>query len=170
MGALRQTALVAGTDDPLDNRMRRWSRLPPWVRILVEGDQPIYTAARFKLDRDHWLVRGQEIPVLIDPESPADFEIDWDQVPSIEERAAADDPTLATPIDAHRTRGHCADPGGVAGEGVPRPEQPNVGKLSARSLESGLSGHASQIGRLVLMSLQIRLPTCRRRRHQLDQP
>jgi len=41
------------------------------VRILVEGDQPIYTAARFKLDRDHWLVRGQEIPVLIDPESPA---------------------------------------------------------------------------------------------------
>jgi len=35
---------------------------------------------------------------------------------------------------------------GVAGEGVPRPEQPNVGKLALEALKSGLSGHASQIG------------------------
>jgi hypothetical protein len=41
------------------------------------------------------------IPVRVDPERPGGFEIDWDAIPSMEERVAANDPTLADPIGAH---------------------------------------------------------------------
>jgi hypothetical protein len=46
-------------------------------------------------------VVGTEIPVRVDPERPGGFEIDWDAIPSMEERVAANDPTLADPIGAH---------------------------------------------------------------------
>jgi hypothetical protein len=80
-GASRQTALVAAAEDPIDNRLRG-KGYRGWVRILVEGSPPIFSAARFKLDPDHWLVRGQEIPVMIDPAQPEAFEVVWDEVPA----------------------------------------------------------------------------------------
>jgi hypothetical protein len=38
------------------------------VRILIdEESEPIYVARRFRLDPDHWLVTGTDVPVQIDP-------------------------------------------------------------------------------------------------------
>jgi hypothetical protein len=75
------------------------------VRILIDtaSDDPIYVAASFKLDRDHWLVRGMTVPVKIDPADPGGFEIVWDEVPSVETLAAANDPVLADPFGTRRT-------------------------------------------------------------------
>ena len=93
------TALIVYADHPLDNKVKLGKKSRGTVRIVVETDSdPIYAANRFKLDKDHWLLPGQEIEVTLDPKHPDDFEIDWDAIPSIEERVAADDPTLTDPL------------------------------------------------------------------------
>src|SRR4051812_23125031 len=92
------TALVAAAEHPLDNKVKIGKQGRGEVRIVVQtGSEPIHATNQFKLDKDHWLVPGQEIQVSLDPKHPDDFEIDWDAVPSIEERAAANDPTLTNP-------------------------------------------------------------------------
>ena len=48
------------------------------------------------------MVAGMEVPVTIDPDKPDRFEVDWDAVPDIEDRVAANDPTLADPAGARR--------------------------------------------------------------------
>jgi hypothetical protein len=45
-------------------------------------------------------VVGMEIPMRVDPEKPGGFEIEWEAIPSMEERVAANDPTLVDPIGA----------------------------------------------------------------------
>ena len=92
-------ALVVAADHPLDNKIKIGKKAQGTVRIVVETESdPIYAANRFKLDKDHWLVPGQEIEVSLDPKHPDDFEVDWDTIPSIEERVAANDPTLTDPL------------------------------------------------------------------------
>ena len=59
-------------------------------------------AGRMRLTEAHWLVPGMEVPVLLDPDKPERFEVQWDRVPSMEARAAANDPALADPIAARR--------------------------------------------------------------------
>src|SRR4051812_9227979 len=83
---------------PLDNGFWNHKALPALVHVLVDAQPPIYVANRFFLDRDHWPVRGMQLPIAIDPAAPENFEIRWEQVPSIEQRAAAGDPTLADPL------------------------------------------------------------------------
>jgi hypothetical protein len=94
---VRTNALVVEAGPPVDN-------IPPMgnlgrgiVRVLVSEPQPVYTARELKLDEDHWLVPGMEVPLEIDPARPDEFEIDWAAIPPIEQRAAANDPTLADP-------------------------------------------------------------------------
>lgn len=95
------TALVVEADDPLDNRIKVGKQSLGLVRILIDSESPpIYAARSFKLDRNHWPVRGMQLPVMIDPARPDDFEVAWDQVPSMEQRAAANDPALADPFAA----------------------------------------------------------------------
>lgn len=92
------TALVVDAEAPLDNRVLIGPHAHGTVRILIEDAEPqIYTAAKFKLDPDHWLVRGMTIPVSIDPDKPEEFTVDWDAIPSMSDRAAANDPTLVDP-------------------------------------------------------------------------
>jgi hypothetical protein len=92
------TALVVEADDPLDNRVTFGKSGLGRVRILVEAEpDPIYVSRDFKLDRDHWPVCGMHLPVTVDRANPESFEIRWDEVPSMAERAAANDPTLADP-------------------------------------------------------------------------
>jgi hypothetical protein len=43
-----------------------------------------------------------EVAVTIDPARPDHFEVDWGAVPSMEDRVAANDPTLADPMGAGR--------------------------------------------------------------------
>jgi hypothetical protein len=100
---VRTTGLVVGATDPIDNwlRLGNWNR--GWVRVIADlgGDQ-VNAVGRFDLTEKRWLVLGMEIPVTLDPQQPRGFEIDWHAIPSIEERAAANDPTLADPIAAQK--------------------------------------------------------------------
>jgi hypothetical protein len=99
----RMTALVVAADHPLDNMVKVGKEGRGAVRIVVEtGSDPIRAANQFKLDKDHWLVPGQEIQVSLDPNHPDDFEVDWDAIPSIEKRVAANDPTLTDPLGTQK--------------------------------------------------------------------
>jgi hypothetical protein len=98
---VRTTGLVVGTTDPLDNKLRLGNRNRGWVRVIADaGGNQVNAVNRFDLTEKRWLVVGMEIPVRIDPEKPSAFAIDWDAIPSMEERVAANDPTLSDPISA----------------------------------------------------------------------
>jgi hypothetical protein len=97
------TGLVVGATDPVDNKLRLGNRNRGWVRIIADvGGNRVNAVGRFDLTENRWLVVGMEIPVSVDPAKPGDFEIDWNAIPSMEERVAANDPTLADPIRAHQ--------------------------------------------------------------------
>jgi hypothetical protein len=101
--AVRTTGLVVGTTDPLNNKLRLGNRNRGWVRIITDlGGNRLNVVNRFDLTAKRWLVVGMEIPVRIDPERPGSFDIGWDAIPSMEERVAANDPTLADPISAQK--------------------------------------------------------------------
>jgi hypothetical protein len=101
---VRATGLVVGATDPLDNMLRLGNRNRGWVRVIADLDgNRVMAVNKFDLTPKRWLVVGMEIPVKIDPGRPAGFEIVWDAIPSMEERVAANDPTLADPISAQRT-------------------------------------------------------------------
>jgi len=101
--AVRTSGLVVGTTDPLDNKLRLGNRNRGWVRVIADaGGNQVNALNRFDLTEDRWLVVGMGIPVTVDPEKPGEFGIDWDAIPSMEKRVAANDPTLADPISAHQ--------------------------------------------------------------------
>ncbi len=113
-------ALVIEADDPLDNRMAFGRSSLGTVRILVEREpDPIYVARDFKLDRDHWPVAGMQLPVTIDPAHPESFEVRWDEVPSMMERAAANDPTLADPVGTKKKTQQALIASGAVGPAGP---------------------------------------------------
>jgi hypothetical protein len=100
---VRTTGLVVGTTDPVDNRLRLGNRNGGWVRVISDvGGNRLNVVGRFDLTEKRWLVVGMEIPVTLDPERPGGFAIDWDAIPSMEERVAANDPTLVDPIGAQK--------------------------------------------------------------------
>jgi hypothetical protein len=113
---LRTTALVVDADPPVSNESR-WGNVKGTVTILVDNgsDGPIYVARNLRLTEDRWLVRGMEIPVSIDPAKPERFEIDWDAIPSIEQRVAANDPTLADPSATQRKIAAALESASVSG-------------------------------------------------------
>jgi hypothetical protein len=144
-------ALVIEADDPLDNlaeaRLRRINVTGPEslgvVRILIESEPPIYVARGFELDRDHWPVVGMQLPVTIDPADPGSFEVIWGEVPSMSQRAAANDPTLADPVGSRRRTMEALIAAGVAGSGVSPPQGDDGAALvagQALAVEMGNSG------------------------------
>lgn len=115
-GGEQMTALVVVADDPLDNYLKVGKDGRGTVRILIDTEPaPIYVARGFKLDRDHWPVRGMELPVTIDPAKPDQFEVNWAMVPSIEERTGANDPTLADPVGTRKKTMEALIASGAAG-------------------------------------------------------
>src|SRR3954454_25045075 len=101
--AERITALVVEAEWPLDNLLKLGKRGRSTVRVLIgSGPDQIYTSRGFKLDRDHWVVRGMEIPVEIDRSKPQEFEIVWEEIPSMRDLAAQNAPFLADPVGTHR--------------------------------------------------------------------
>ena len=66
------------------------------IRVLVDGRT---LESKVRMTEEHWLVPGQEVSAAVTGDR---LEIDWDQVPSMQARAAANDPTLADPIAARR--------------------------------------------------------------------
>jgi hypothetical protein len=100
---VRTTGLVVGATDPVNNKLRLGNRNRGWVRVIADaGGERVNAVGRFDLTEHRWLVVGMEIPIRVDPEKPGGFEIEWDAIPSMEERVAANDPTLADPIGAHQ--------------------------------------------------------------------
>jgi hypothetical protein len=126
-------ALVVEADDPLDNLAEARLRTVRWVgptagpeslgvvRILIDGDPPIYVARGFELDRDHWPVVGMQLPVSIDSADPESFAILWDEVPSMSQRAEANDPTLADPAGTLTRTMKAVMAAGVVGSGIATP-------------------------------------------------
>ena len=114
---MRTTALVVDAEPPLTNASRWGNVGKGTVTILVHGgpDGPIYVARDLRLTEDRWLVRGMEIPVSIDPAKPERFEVEWDAIPSIEERVAANDPTLCDPSATQREIAAALESAGVSG-------------------------------------------------------
>ncbi len=119
------TALVIEADDPLDSRLKFGRSGKGQVRILIDAKpDPIYVARDLKLDKDHWPVVGMELPVTIDPDEPEKFEVRWDEVPSMEQRAAANDPTLADPVGTRKRAQQALIASGAAGSAGPyRPDE-----------------------------------------------
>ena len=56
------------------------------IRVLVDGRT---LEAKVRMTEEHWLVPGQEVSAAVTGDR---LEIDWDQVPSMQARAAANDP------------------------------------------------------------------------------
>jgi hypothetical protein len=94
--AARATALVVEAVAPPEGGPTIGPGSHGAIRVLVDGQT---LEANARMTEDHWLVPGQEVSVTVTGDR---LEIDWDQVPSMPARAAANDPTLADPIAARR--------------------------------------------------------------------
>lgn len=100
--ATRTTALVVSADQ----RPEGGGPATGVVRILVNpGPGQQVLEAKLRLDKERWLVPGMDVEVLLSADR-AKFEVDWDRVSTIEERVAANDPTLADPAGATRKVAH----------------------------------------------------------------
>jgi hypothetical protein len=112
---------------------------------------------KIRMTEAHWLVPGMDLVVTPDPNHPDRFEVDWDSVPSMEDRAAANDPALADPVAARRKVAHAlgltqADTGTDRTERVQRAieqagSQPApAGKLRAVVLIATIRGRRRVVG------------------------
>jgi hypothetical protein len=114
---MRATALVIEATPPVTGASGWGNAGRGTVTILVDrgSEEPIYAARSLRLSEDRWLVPGMEIPVSIDPAEPKRFEVEWDAIPSIEQRVAANDPTLADPSAALRKVATALESAGISG-------------------------------------------------------
>ncbi len=113
----RAIALVIDAGPPA-RRLSRWGDAGKGtVTILVDAGsgRPIHVARSLRLSEDRWLVPGMEVPVSIDPAEPERFEVEWDAIPAIEARVAANDPTLADPAGTKRRIAAALESAGISG-------------------------------------------------------
>jgi hypothetical protein len=98
--AERTSGLVIQAEVAPEGSLRLWRGM---VEVLVDlGGRPTPLMRKFRLDEHRWLVPGMEVPVDLDPARPEDFDIDWEAIPSIQDRVAAGDPTLTDPVAARQ--------------------------------------------------------------------
>jgi len=128
------------------------------LRVMVDlGSGRRVHDGKIRMSEAHWLVPGMEIRVTLDPKHPDRFEVDWDSVPSMETRAAANDPALADPVAARRKVAHelgltQADTGTARSERVQRAleqaatQSAPPGKLRAVVLISTIRGRRRIVG------------------------
>ncbi len=101
--ARRHRALVTHVDAPPQGSPHHGPLSRGTIRVVVDlGSGPVEVAGTFRFADDHWLVRGMDVTILIDPARPADFDVDWTSVASMADRVAANDPALADPFAAGR--------------------------------------------------------------------
>jgi len=100
----RVTALVITADAPPQGAPRSGSYSRGSIRVLVDTPAGPHRqlVSTFPFADDHWLAAGMEIPVLLDPGQPDAFEVDWANVPTMQEQVAANAPALADPFAASR--------------------------------------------------------------------
>jgi len=105
--ALRRSALVTHVDAPPHGAPHHGALSRGTSRVLVDlGSGPVEVAGTFRFADDHWLVRGMDVTVHIDPSRPAEFDVDWTWVARMADRVAANDPVLADPFAADRRVAH----------------------------------------------------------------
>jgi hypothetical protein len=96
-GATGTTALVVAADQRPEGGPATGT-----VRILIDpGPRQQVLEGKPRLDKERWLVPGMEVEVTLSGDGTK-FDIVWDSVPPIQERVAANDPTLADPAEARR--------------------------------------------------------------------
>jgi hypothetical protein len=101
--ATRRPALVTHVDAPPQGAPHHGALSRGTIRVVVDlGSGPVEVAGMFRFADDHWLVRGMDVTVLIDPARPTEFDVDWSSVTSMADRVAANDPALADPFAAGR--------------------------------------------------------------------
>ncbi len=115
--AERLAALVVHADVAPEGGFRLWRGE---VQVMVGlGGRPTVLARKFRMDDKRWLVPGTEITIEVDPAKPDHFEIDWEAIPSIEDRVARNDPTLVDPVAARQR----------AAQALGRPPTPPSGRF-----------------------------------------
>lgn len=103
--AVRTTALIIETEDPIDDKViPHGSNVhTSTTRILADlSGTPTLVVQELMLIPDHWLVVGMRVPVTIEQQPPHAYEIDWDAIPTMQQRAAAGDSTLTDPLGTRR--------------------------------------------------------------------
>lgn len=104
---MRVRALVVDADAPPHGASRFGDFSHGDIRILVDfGAGPMQVAGKFRYAEEHWLVRGMDVDVFINPAEPQRFEVDWANVPPMTQRVAASDPTLVDPLGTGRRVAH----------------------------------------------------------------
>lgn len=100
----RATALVITADAPPQGAPRSGSYSQGSIRVLVDTPAGPHRqlVSTFPFADDHWVAAGMEIPVLLDPARPDAFEVDWGNVPTMQEQVAANAPAVADPFAASR--------------------------------------------------------------------
>jgi hypothetical protein len=100
-GGVNVTGLVVEADAPPQGAPPMGTGSHGTVRILADaGSGPVTSTMKFRFSDARWLVPGMEIAVTIDPAEPGRFALDWGAIPAMEDRVAANDPTLADPLGA----------------------------------------------------------------------
>ena len=104
------SAIVVDAAPPPQNLTAR--NYGDWVYVVANlQDGPTLLRSVVKLDPDRWLVPGTTVRIDFDP-AAADaihaFEMDWDSVAPIRDRAAAGDPVLTDPRAARQVALECA--------------------------------------------------------------
>jgi type II secretory pathway pseudopilin PulG len=99
-GMIEATALVVQAEAPPQGF---WSMnvtlRGSFIRAVVDvGTGPRMVTVEFAPSEEKWLVRGQDIPVWVDPRFPEGMVVNWAAIPSMRDRVAAQDPTLVDPI------------------------------------------------------------------------
>jgi hypothetical protein len=101
--ATRRPALVTHVDAPPQGAPHQGALSRGTIRVVVDlGSGPVEVAGTFRFADDHWLVRGMDVTVLVDPARPTEFDVDWSAVASMADRVAANEPALADPFAAGR--------------------------------------------------------------------
>jgi hypothetical protein len=126
------------------------------LRIMADlGSGRRLYDGKIRMTEAHWLVPGMEVEVMSD--RPDRFEINWESVPSMEARAAANHPALADPVAARRKVAHVlgltqADTGTSRTERVQRAveqagsQSAPPGKLRAVVLIATIRGRRRVVG------------------------
>lgn len=100
---LRRPALVTHVEAPPQCAPHHGALSCGSIRVVVDlGSGPVELAGTFRFADDHWLVRGMDVTVLVDPARPTEFDVDWTCVASMSDRVAVNHPALADPFAAGR--------------------------------------------------------------------
>ncbi|MEO6533403.1 MAG: hypothetical protein ABIO06_07495 [Pseudolysinimonas sp.] len=100
----RTTALVVSADAPPLGAPFSGSYAHGTIRVVVDTPAAPHRqlTATFRYADDHWLVAGMDVPILLDPLHPDSFEVDWANVPTMQQQVEANNPAIADPFAASR--------------------------------------------------------------------